>query len=163
MSIVHKIISLIFLPLMIFSFTGASLHVHICSKTGDVYSDIHLLNHKHQQHESTSCKNNNAGNNEGLSCCSESDPDKEQCGKTDYYKNHKDSHSCYCIDIETKIETDNNYKFSQRTYKLNPVEIRLLFTGIPGNEILQPTEQLYPSANSFISPPKLHSGIVLRL
>lgn len=159
----NKIISLIILPVMIFSFTGASLHVHICSKTGDVYSDIHLLNHKHEHHESTGCKTNNAGNTEGQSCCSEDDPDKKQCGNTDYYRNHKDSHLCYCIDIEKKIETDNNYKFSQHTYRLDPVEIRSLITGIPGNEILQPKEQLYASANSFVFPPKLHSSIVLLL
>ena len=151
------------LPVMIFSFTGASLHVHICSETGETYSDIHLLSFQYKLQQSECLAGIDARNTKELSCCSGNDHDKVNCSIPENYDNHENLHSYFCIDIEQKIETDNNYKFSHHTVRLDPIEISSLFPGIPDTKILQSKEQVYSSANSFVSPPKLHSSVVLLL
>ncbi len=148
---------------MILSFTGANLHVHICSNTADGFSDIYLLNSKCEQQESDCCPGKSVENNKDLACCSENHLDNKNCNDSNHFKNHENSQTCFCFDVGKDIKTDENFKFSHHTYRLDNVKIISLFTWTSDNEILLPKEQLYLLTTSYLSPPKLHSSIELLL
>lgn len=147
---------------MIFSFTGASLHVHICSQTGDVYSDIHLIRHQNEKHDPVCCFGNNIENEKEQNCFAGKGQEQNNSSNLSCSKKQGPDHAC-CFDFEKKIETDTDYKFSQYNFRLVPVEVISILPVLPDNETLQLKKEIYFDSNSFISPPKLHPSVVLLL
>lgn len=158
----HKIISLIILPVMILSFTGASFHLHVCSQTGDVYSDIHLIKHQNEKQDPACCFDNDTDNEGKQNRCSGEDKEQNHYSEVSCSKKQGTDHAC-CFDLEKKFETDNDYKYSHYNYRLVPAEVISILPELTDKEVLQLKEKIYFDSNSCISPPKLHSSVVLLL
>jgi hypothetical protein len=97
---IHKIVALFLLPVMLISFTGAEFHFHICGHTGKFYTDIHFTD-SHHSHELQSC----CEIEETENCC------PGTCSVENEY------HASCCIDLKKEIKTDENYNFSNHTFK----------------------------------------------
>ncbi len=147
---------------MILSFTGASLHVHICSITGDVYSDIHLIKHQNEKHDPACCFGNDKDSEGEQNCCSGENREQNNYSGVGCSKKQGPDHAC-CFDFEKKIETDNDYKYSHYNYRLIPAEVISFLPELSDNEVLQFRDNVYFDSNSFVSPPNLHSSVVLLL
>jgi hypothetical protein len=145
MSHVNKILYTLILPVMIFSFTGASMHLHVCSKKGSSIS-IKLPAHKDNDHSKA--------------CCFQSDM-KGCCSTHPLETEVNETKAPCCLDFEKKIETDKDYNFSHYKFNSDPVELNSIYDRTSEGYIPLICESLFPDSEIFDIPPKLHSSIVL--
>lgn len=107
---VQKIIAILLLPVMFISFTGAKVHIHFCKDTGNFYSDIHLPDYKNDSENHSFCNEESVMNE---TCC------------MDTCTENNDPYETCCIDIQQERITDENYKSSVFSIKINIAEIEL--------------------------------------
>jgi hypothetical protein len=133
---------------MFFSFTGSSIHFHICSHTGKIYSDIHLADiQKHQ---------------DANSCCEEDTPNNKHTCDTCQMPEGSDQHADCCVDIEKEFETDNNYKFTQHNFNSDPAELNILHNNAEP-EIDLFSDNTYRKNRDILPPSGIPSTVVLLL
>jgi len=106
---INKIVSFILIPLMMLSFTELKLHVHICSESGKITTDLHPSNEVHRV--ICDCK---PLDQEEASCC------QDECSRDMI----PSAHSC-CIDIEKDVNTDANYKLTSNESSADSVITQL--------------------------------------
>ena len=149
MKYVNNILFALILPAMILSFTGASFHFHICADSGKIFSHIHLPEHQPDNRDGSCCCGHEQESNK---CCDSEPLSSGEC--------ENDNSDC-CFSIEKEIETDSEYNISTHRYNPEPVEITSLFHWKPEGFNPQPSGDLFPDPDIFVSPTKLHSSIVL--
>ena len=103
----NKISAFLLVPIMLLSFTGASLHLHICRHTGKIYADVNF-----DPSPSTQAK----------TCCHESDAQTSCCSGSCKIENNLNQDSC-CVDLQKEINTDKDYSPSYNTSKISPADL----------------------------------------
>jgi hypothetical protein len=149
MNFFHKIASLLLLPLMLLSFSGASLRVHICNHTGAVYTDVYFAEIPHDLHTKD--------------CCHPRDHGYHCCGSSCKMPGEEHKETC-CVDLQKKIETDENYISSSTTIKIVPTALDIagiMPSGISGYE--KSAEICPPNFKTAWLPPPFQSRTVLIL
>ena len=149
MNVFRKITSLFLLPVMLLSFTGASLHVHFCGHTGRIYTDVHFANLVYDSYYKASCHQN--GN-------------EMQCSSGFCETNDSQQDEPCCFDLQNEFTTDKNFSPSSHSPKISLTAIDLTgntSTGTSG--IASQKFSCLPEFRTNWTPPPLQSMTVLIL
>jgi hypothetical protein len=149
MKVFRKITSLFLLPVMLLSFTGASLHVHFCGHTGRIYANIYYANLAHDSF-----------NNE---CCHQHENER-QCSADSCEKNDLQQDDSCCFDLQNEFTTDKNFSPSSHSPKISITAIDLTGNASTGkSDKASQTFICLPEFRTNRIPPPLQSMTVLIL